>query len=166
MYANRSWLGLVALVPLALITACGAPEPNEDMGTTNEPAATPTEEPQAETPMASPEVFTVTLASKNESGVTGTATATHTGDSVTVDVEVNGVSAQGELPAHIHQGTCDAPGPVLVPLTSLQVTGGTGRSSTTLAADQVPTDQSTFVQVHDPDGQPIACGDVEGHGEM
>lgn len=166
MYATRSWLGLVTLVPLAVLAACGAPEQDQGMEAGNEPAATPTEEPQAETPMEAPEVFSIALDPKNESGVTGTATATHDGDSVTVDVQVTGVSAEGELPTHIHEGTCAEPGSVLVPLTSVEVTGGSGSSMTTIATDQLPTDQSTFVQVHDPQGQPIACGDIQHEGGM
>ncbi|HZD04821.1 MAG TPA: CHRD domain-containing protein [Longimicrobiales bacterium] len=166
MNATRSWLGLLTLVPLTVLAACGAPEPDEGMETGNEPAATPTEEPQAQTPMESAEAFSITLDQKNESGVTGSATATREGDSVVVDVQVTGVSADGELPAHIHEGTCAEPGSVIAPLTSVQVTGGSGSSTTTLAADQVPADQGTFVQVHDPDGQPIACGDIQGEGGM
>lgn len=163
MYPTRSLRGSLLLVPLLLVAACGAPEEDDAMGGMEE-TETPAETTPADEAMEPPAEVSVTLEALNESGVTGSAVAMHEGDSVVVEVQVQGASADGELPAHIHEGDCATGGSVLVPLSSVAVTGGTGSSTTTLGADQVPEGQAAYIQVHGPEGQPIACGNLQGHG--
>lgn len=151
---------LAALLPLV---ACGGADDAE---------TEPTDEPMMEEPAEAPaeagmmEPITVMMSAKGESGITGEATAMHHADSVAVEVAISGASADGEYPAHVHAGTCDEPGSVLAPLNSLQVTGGSGSSTTELVSSEVPRDQGAVIQVHLPDGTPAACGDMMGHGEM
>ena len=81
-------------------------------------------------------------------------------------MSISGASQEGSFPAHVHMGDCMSPGEVMAPLTSLEVSGGSGSSTTMLAASQVPEGQAAVIQVHDPSGAPVACGDLRGHGDM
>jgi hypothetical protein len=112
------------------------------------------------------ELATIRLDEVNDSGISGDAAANHEGDSVRIGLSVSGLESGTSYAAHIHTGSCEAGGPVRAPLQS--VTGGEdgmGTSTTTLASTQLPADQRSFIQVHGPGGQPVACGDIEGHGE-
>lgn len=100
----------------------------------------------------------------NGSGVTGEAMAMHSEDAVVVVVDVEGLPAEGEYPAHIHEGTCADGGGVAAPLNPVMgLADGTGTSTTSLDMDDIPADRSHFIQVHGEGGAPIACGDMEGH---
>lgn len=37
------------------------------------------------------------------------------------------------------------------------------QSSKTVQLSALPAGQPAFIRVHAPDGQPVACGDMEGH---
>lgn len=165
MYSTRSHRASLLLLPLLAVAACGAPEEDETMGGMEE-AETPAETAPADemAEEATPAEVSMMLESLNESGVMGTATVTREGESVVVEVEVQGVTATEDLPAHIHEGDCATGGSVLVPLDDVTVTDGTGSSSTTLEAAQVPEDQAAYVQVHAPDGEPVACANLLGYG--
>lgn len=157
----RSLWGSVLLVPLFLVAACGAPEGEDAMADMEETEAeTPAETAPAE---EMPEAISLALETMNESGVTGTATATPEGGSMVVDVQIEG-APDASLDAHIHGGDCATGGGVLAPLNAIEVTDGSGSSSTTIDAAQVPQEQAAFVQVHGIDGQPIACGNIPGYG--
>jgi len=133
------------------------------MGAPEEAMETPAEEPMEEVPMETraPVQFTLMLEEMNASGVTGTASAETQAQSVTVGIELAGAPAGEELPAHIHQGTCASGGPMVAPLSSIQVSDeGDASGTTTLDIGQIPEGESTFVQVHAPDGQPVACADI------
>lgn len=164
MNTQRSPFGSLLLLPLLMVAACGAPEEDEAMGAAEEAEAPAETAPVEEMETEPPGEVSVTLETLNESGVTGTAVATHEGESVVVEVEVQGAPDVEELAAHIHEGDCASGGPVLVPLETVTVADGTGTSSTTLTADQVPAGQAAYIQVHGPEGQPVACGDLQGHG--
>jgi hypothetical protein len=62
---------------------------------------------------------TVTLASQNSSGVSGTATLTAMGNQTQVVVKVTGEPAGGSEPEHIHVGSCPAVGAVKYPLANV-----------------------------------------------
>lgn len=164
MRNSSTWIRFVALAALLPLGACSPAEEGTEMEGTD-----PMEEeaPAAEAPMdPMMEPMTMMLEPRNESGVTGEVTARHHADSVTLDASIDGAAQEGDYPAHIHAGDCTAPGEVLAPLNSLATSGGTGSSTTTLAASQVPEGQPAVVQVHDPSGQPVACADLRGHGDM
>ncbi|HKK09158.1 MAG TPA: hypothetical protein VKA44_09755 [Gemmatimonadota bacterium] len=105
---------------------------------------------------------TVDMSSKNQSGITGTATFTAAGsDSVQVQVSLNGIEGGKSYPTHIHHGSCATEGSVAQPLTSVDgQSDGTGTSTTTVAHSMFMADSSYFVQSHLPDGTPAACGDI------
>jgi hypothetical protein len=154
---NISRLQMAAVAMLVMAAACAKDDDADD-------AALPADSmalapaPGSEAPPAAPVV--TQLAAVGSSGVTGQATATHTPTDVTVAINVTGAPA-GDLPAHIHTGTCAAGGPVAVELTKVT----NGQSSTTVPLSSLPANQSSFVQVHDASGKPIACGDMQGHGD-
>lgn len=96
----------------------------------------------------------------NDSGISGEATATHSQQEVTVSIVLKeGARPDVSYAAHIHTGNCEQGGPVAVdigPIQNLQ-------SSKTVQLSALPANQPAFIQVHGPDGQPVACGDMEGH---
>jgi hypothetical protein len=104
---------------------------------------------------------TATLAAKNNSGITGTATLEATGDSTTVTVTLNGATAGTTYPTHIHMGDCTQPGDVVAPLTSVTAgADGTGSSTTMVPSAKLEGQAALLVQSHQPDGTPAACGDI------
>ena len=111
-------------------------------------------------PSAQPVV--VKLDEVDDSNISGEATATHSTTDVTVAIVLQEGGQTGtSYPAHIHTGTCAAGGPVaveLAPVTNLQ-------SQKTVPVSALSADQPSFVQVHDPSGKAVACGDMPGHGD-
>jgi hypothetical protein len=101
----------------------------------------------------------------DNSGIEGEATATHSAQDVTVSIVLkDAAKANVTYPAHIHTGNCKDGGPVaveLAPVSNLQ-------SSKTIPVSSLPANQPAFVQVHDPSGKAVACGDMKGHsaGDM
>jgi hypothetical protein len=120
----------------------------------------------APSPMDTMVPVTIALGEMNESGVSGEAMAMHSDDAVVVILELEGLPGEGQYNAHIHGGSCADGGPVLVALNPVAgLADGTGTSTTTLEADELSADASHFVMVHGEGGTPVACGDMEGHGE-
>ena len=62
---------------------------------------------------------TIPLAAENNSGQTGTAVMTPMGDQTQVVINVPAGPGGTPQPAHIHDGTCAAPGKVVWPLTNV-----------------------------------------------
>lgn len=153
-----------ALVPMVAI-ACQGREAQQSQG--GEQAA---QGQEAAGQMQESGAQTVTMSSKGESGITGTAMLSAAGtDSVQIKVSLKGVEAGKSYPTHVHHGSCADEGGVAQPLNSVQGTSdGTGSSTTTVAHSLFMPDSSYFVQSHLPDGTPAACGDIESmeHGGM
>ena len=118
---------------------------------------------------------TLELTPSRDSGVSGTATLTDTGNGVEVQLDVEGLpSADGtEHIAHIHEGaTCaddraGAGGPVEFPLNSVFNEGGAGSSTSTADTtfDELFSGEPYYVNVHAEmtgEGTPpgISCADV------
>lgn len=156
MRIDRRWTAGLAFAALLPLAACGTGDEALEDETEMEQA-----EPQAQEGM---QPMSVVIEPKNESGLTGQATATHRADSVVMAVTVSDATQDGDYPAHVHSGTCAETGGVLAPLSTITVADGTGSASTTLGADQVPADEPAVIQIHLPDGTPAACGDLRGHG--
>ncbi len=57
--------------------------------------------------------------------------------------------------------THEAGGPVAVELAAVQ----NRQSSKTVPLSSLPANQAAFVQVHDPSGKAVACGDMRGHDD-
>lgn len=149
----------IALGLLAVL-AVGCAREEEIDEDASQPAEMPAPAPSDVTTPAGPaEPITSSLEAKNDSGITGEVTATHTASDVTVQITLNGAKEGVSYPAHIHTGTCASGGPVAVELTA--VTGG--QSSTTVEASKLPANQPAFVQIHDASNNPVACSDLKGH---
>lgn len=108
---------------------------------------------------------TVTLSPLAESGISGEAIVTPAGAESEVSVTLTGLEADASHPGHIHQGTCDAVGSVVVPLTA--ITGdasGSGTMTTTVAVSAESVMAGNHIVVyHSPSGTPAVCGEIEGH---
>lgn len=154
---RRLWTMLL-LLPLVGCAPDEAPDPP--------PAeVSPPMEGPAAPPAADLMHATIPLQEVNSSGVSGEAMAMHSDDAVVVILDLEGLTAEGEYPAHIHIGTCADGGPVGVALNPVVgLADGTGASTTTLELDDLDPDDPHFIMVHGDGGAPIVCGDMEGHG--
>lgn len=156
----------VALL-LPFVAACARTE-SQGAGTAKDTSSMqqkqPTAAPSGAMAPGASTAMTVDLAAKGSSGITGTATLTPAGDSLTVKVHLTGIAQGKSYPTHIHHGSCAQEGAVAVPLNSVQgQADGTGTSTTTIPTSKVPTGPH-FIQSHLPDGTPAACGDVTQTG--
>jgi hypothetical protein len=114
---------------------------------------------------AMPAPANVALAAKNNSGITGSAVLTRSGDSTSVALTLNGATSGTAYPSHIHFGTCDQPGGVVAPLTSVTAGANGSGSSTTMVATAAldaarQAHGALLVQSHQPNGTPAACGAI------
>ena len=151
---RTGWPGLLLVVALV---AC-EPQAGDDAA----PADTVAMNADSAMNTVSAEPQVTELDEVGDSNIEGKATATHSAQDVTVSILLEeGGKADVTYPAHIHTGTCEKGGPVaveLAPVTNLQ-------SSKTVALTSLPANQAAFVQVHDPGGKPVACGNMKGHGD-
>jgi hypothetical protein len=153
---SRQLLALVLLFPLAV--ACGEAEPEPELHEPMEMERGPAMEPMMDR--------TVELHPVNDSGVSGVAELMHSNNQVVVVLELEGLPGEGGYAAHIHVGSCADGGPVGAPLDPVVgLADGTGTSTTTIDAGDLSRSDPHFIQVHGEAGTPIACGDVEGHGD-
>lgn len=155
---------LAAALPL-LVAGCMTDEPPE---TETADLAT-TEAPMVQDPVAAPAMngmaSTVAMAPIGDGSASGEAIVTPAGEQTEVSVTLTGLAADAAHPGHIHEGSCDAVGAVIVPLTPITAdASGSGTMTTTAAlpADSVMAG-GHIVVYHDPGGTPMVCGAVEGH---
>lgn len=159
-------LSLPILIAGLALSGCGDtdPPPPTDEGPPAEapaPEATPGEAPMDEMFHA-----TVPLQEVNGSQVSGEAMAMHADDAVIVVIDLEGLPDEGEYEAQVYIGTCEEGGTVAATLNPiLGLADGTGNSTTTLDAEELPADDPHFIQVHGDGGSPLVCGEIEGHGE-
>lgn len=88
------------------------------------------------------EGMTVSLASKNDSGVSGTATLREAEDAMggpapAVVLDLTGVEAGATYSVHVHKGTCATGGGVVTALTSVAAEGTTATATTVLTQEQI-----------------------------
>lgn len=108
---------------------------------------------------------TASVHGKNDSGMQGHVMITAEADQTIVKLEVLGLKAGTDYPAHVHRGACAEGGEVVAELNPPTVASvGLGSSLTHLSADVMEEGVSYFVQVHRPGGTPVACADVEAPG--
>jgi hypothetical protein len=170
MKPTRGWI--LAALPL-MLTACGTDDDAyvaDGTVMTDDPAAT-TAPPPAAGGMDASSPVTVDMGAVGGSGVTGRMELMAHGDGQTmVNVTLNApAGASSTHSGHIHEGTCDAPGAVVVPLQDITLSGGTGMASSTV---DVPASAAMngnhIVAYHeragsDP-GAPVVCGAIPQHG--
>lgn len=186
--STRSLMAILLITALPAF-ACGGAETEqeaqeEQMGEMGE--MEPAETEAASEPAMATGAATLQLTALNNSGITGTASVSHTADSLTVTVDLTGLTEGETYSAHIHHGSCEQQGPVVAPLSSVEAeAGGSGSATTTLAMDQLTSGEGEamgegegmqeqahemaenyYVQVHRPDGTPAACGAVDMEGQM
>jgi hypothetical protein len=106
--------------------------------------------------------ITITLATQNNSGVSGTATLTPMGSQTQVVIKVTGEPAGASEPDHIHVGSCPNVGAVKYPLANVV----NGTSTTTV---NVPLSTLTAggyaINLHESAAKInvyIACGEIKG----
>jgi plastocyanin len=138
----------VAAAPSAMAGQMGATAP------TGAPA------PQATQPAAGTMTASATLQPQRDSGVTGEATLTQSGNTTTVTVRLRAPSGGTAHAGHIHGGSCN--GPILFPLETIQLdASGQGSATSTVNA---PLDPNTWwIQYHQsasPPGPGVTCGQV------
>jgi hypothetical protein len=153
-------------LPLAM-GACGADDADEtpDMGAQPSAETTPATTP-APTDM---QPMTADFTGLNDSPAHGTLQLRPTSATQTeVVVNLAGFAAAGAHEGHIHTGTCDAPGSVVVPLQPVNVDAqGAGTSTSTVdQALMSIADGNHIVAYHvaggDP-GMPVVCAAIPAH---
>lgn len=112
---------------------------------------------------------TIRLGPNGASGDNPDGTATITRDPsthrMTVKVVVDNLEPGTSHPAHIHAGSCEAQGPVIVPLNALQA-DASGHAEATTVTENAPEIGTWYVNVHrgpglnGPEFTPITCGNV------
>lgn len=155
---------IAAVLPL-VAGGCASDEP-ADGETADLPGV---DSPMAQVPAADSAIgsmaSTVAMSAIGDGDASGEAIVTPSGEQTEVSVTLNGLEPNASHPGHIHQGSCDAVGAVIVPLTPISAdASGSGTMTTTAAlpADSVMAG-GHIVVYHDPGGTPMVCGAVEGH---
>ena len=147
-----SVLGLIGVVA-GLVVACGEAK-------ITGPRVTHTFTPRPATPTAEADSVTIALNEQNDSGQSGTATLTASGNKTQVILDISAGDLETEL-VHIHDGPCDDLGGVVHPLTSF--VGGSGGSSTLVDASLASLRSGGFAVNSHQAGNPgtyTTCGDI------
>jgi hypothetical protein len=168
MIAKRLWA--LAALPLAL-AACGGDADDEYVDgdgvvvTGDTSMGVGTVPPPMTDPAASP--ASVAMNAVGGSGVTGNMEVMAHGEGQTmVSVTLNGpAGASSTHSGHIHEGTCENPGTVVVPLQDVTLVNGTGMAASTV---DVPASAAMngqhIVAYHagsgDNPGAPVVCGAI------
>lgn len=130
------------------------------------PAAAPTDTAMAGQSSAT---NSVQMNALNNSGVSGTTQVMAHGEGETmVTVNLQGAGS-GTHPGHIHSGTCDNLGPVVVPLESVTMANGSGTSSSTVKVPLATVmNGQHVVNFHAGSGDnpmaPVVCGAIPAQG--
>jgi hypothetical protein len=163
-------LCLLACVPLVL-GACGGNDASKETEA-DSTYAVPVDTTSTVVPLPPDSVphdtMTVALAAVNNSGITGDAVVSGSGSGAQVVLTLRGAKAAGTHQAHVHSGTCAAPGPPVAPLQPVTVdASGTGSSTSTIDVGMAALmDGNHIVSAHEAGGSPgamIACGQIEAH---
>ena len=148
---GRWWNAPLALTTVLALAACGG----SGDGTSS----------TVEARSAGDGQWNASLAPVGESGVQGTVRITPGGDSLTVKLELLGVSQGERYPARLVQGACGAEGETLTELQTPHVgTVGVGSSLTRIGPDVIGGDAAYSIRVELPDGAMAACGELRPGG--
>jgi hypothetical protein len=155
----------LALLPLGVSACAGEAEDetlDEELG---EPAATPAPATPAATDM---QPMTAQFTALNNSGVAGSIEVDDEGEQTKVKVTLTGSQANAVHQGHIHAGTCDAPGAVVIPLQPVTIgDDGSGEVESTVAvAPATAFNGQHIVLYHEAGGAPgapIACAAIPQH---
>lgn len=158
---------LLAAFPFLLAACAGDEAPDTQMADTPSPEGPPAAEPMDGGMAGGMDgmATTVAMSPLGNSGVSGEAILTPAGNQTEVSVTLNGLEPNTTHPGHIHQGSCDAPGSVVVPLSEITA-DASGAGTMTTTASVAPNTWMAgghIVAYHGEGGAPIVCGDIEGH---
>lgn len=180
MNATRLWY--LAALPLAL-AACGGGDEGTEEGAGDATVATADSATMAAPPPAAAPApmagdsmgaqmaggSTVPMMALNNSGVTGQAQiAEHAAGETMITVTLTGPGS-GTHPGHIHSGTCENLGAVVVPLQSVTLANGTGTSTSTAKVPLATVmNGQHVVNFHAGSGEnpmaPVVCGPIAMQG--
>ena len=147
---GRRWRGPLAVMTVLAVAACGSGDGAAGA---------------AEVETASDGQWNASLAPVDESGVQGTVRVTPGGDSLTVKLELLGVSQGERYPARLVQGACGGEGETLAELQTPHVgTVGVGSSLTRVGPDALSGDAAYSIRVELPNGATAACGELQPGG--
>lgn len=105
---------VVLAVSFLALSACSPADENIQDDPSAETQATEMESPAATIPEpASEAVWTGDLRATGEASIEGTVEAVSRSSGTQVRVTLTGAEAGGELPWHVHQGTCGSGGPIV-----------------------------------------------------
>ncbi|MBB4634296.1 hypothetical protein [Longimicrobium terrae] len=166
----RFWM--VSALPLAF-AACGggdaaeggAADSTATVSAAPAPEMNPAPAPAMDSGAAAPAAGMVAMNAVGASGVTGQVQVMDHGANesmVAVTLTAPGTTTHS---GHIHEGTCDAPGKVVVPLQDVTLANGTGTSSTTIPVPLATVmNGKHIVAYHEKSGtepgSPVVCGAI------
>ncbi|HYW13561.1 MAG TPA: hypothetical protein VE871_16490, partial [Longimicrobium sp.] len=107
----------------------------------------------------------VTMNAVGTSGVTGQTQIMDQGGTATMVMVTLTAQGNSTHSGHIHTGTCDAPGDVVVPLQDVTLANGTGNSSSTIQVPMATVMNGQHIVAYhassgDNPGAPVVCGTI------
>lgn len=104
----------------------------------------------------------IALEPLNESGVTGAVKVKEKEAGHEIAVRLDDATAEDGYVAHVHDGTCDDVGGVVLPLEDFRAAeDGKVKSATRAGDTELDPTANHLVQVHRADGTPVACAPIE-----
>lgn len=172
MRTNRFWA--LAVIPFALAACGGDAETGDLEGDTLAVVPPPVDVGPTTTPMPGDTAMAaqgtaVAMNAVGGSGVTGQAQIMDHGQGQTmVIVTLNGQGSSTHS-GHIHQGTCDSPGEVVVPLEDVTLANGTGSSTSTVNVPMADVMNGQHIVAYHESaganpGAPVVCGQIPAQG--
>ena len=151
-WKRLSSVAMLTLVPLAL--ACQGGEQGQEGAMEGEMEAS---EGMQESMEPSE---TVSLQAMGDATISGDVEFTRDGNTLTVELMAQ-MGSPGDYPSHIHEGTCEEPGGVAVPLTtSTAHEPGIAEGTSEVDLGQLDAGGSYLVMIHSQQGAPAGCAPV------
>jgi hypothetical protein len=169
MHLPRKLTVLLLAAALPLGFAACAPDADDRLDEdTGIPAETPEPAPAPGTTDLDMQPMTGSFAPLGESNIAGTIEVDDEGQQTKIHVRLTGAPPNAVLQGHVHAGTCEAVGDVVVPLEAVEVgDDGIGESESTVAiAPMTAFDGQHIVAFHEPGGspgRPVTCAVIPAH---
>lgn len=165
MKSSTRWM---ALPVFAILAACGADTDQDDIDLADSSIPTTEQPPLAETPQPMAPVAmseTAQVQALGDSGLSGETTITDRGTQTEVMVSLTDAPASATMPGHIHSGSCDNVGGVVIPLEEISIDeSGSGMMTATVdVAPMTAMNGQHIVVYHGEGGTPAACAAIPAH---